>query len=278
MRGLAVRREGRGGRGGWELLRGGEVLAPLPVRRRALDVAAQAGTCIAPVKLDDVRERMAGFVARARTEDLQEDCTLSNAMDKDKSRDHFDRVYLTLCHGDVPNADTGWAAIEMPTELGASKIGGLVMYTPLVRYEGRLSAVQADSEAYTLVRLATITGARQQQLRCHCARMGQKRVGAGRQRGRHHGVPLEHTMRERRSDPGRAQNMAALVLAGSYYKGKVRARYNCRLYCMKQALGPDAYFNGRVFPLSGLQKAGYTGPGPGRGPSGGLHGPCGRRQ
>ena len=236
------------------------------------------GTCSAPVKLDDMRERMAGFVARARTEDLQEDCTLSYAMDKDKSRDHFDRVYLTLCHGDAPNAEAGWAATEVLTELDARKIGGLVMYTPLVRYEGRLSALQADSEAYTLVRLATITGARQQQLRCHCARMGQKRVGAGRQRGRHHGVPLEHTMRERRSDPGRVQHMAACVLGGPYYKGKLRAIYNRRLYCMKRALGPDAYFNGRVFPLSGLQKAGCTGPGPGRAPSRGLHGPCGRRQ
>ena len=229
MRGLAVRREGRGGHGGWEQLRGGEVLAPLPVRRRALDAAPQAGTCIAPVKLDDVRERMAGFVARARTEDLQEDCTLSYAMDKDKSRDHFDRVYLALCHGHVLNADTGWEAIEMATELGASKLGGLVMYRPLVRYEGRLSAVQADSEAYTLVRLATITGARQQQLRCHCARMGQKRVGAGRQRGRHHGLPLQHTTRERSSDPGRVQAMAAFVLAGSYCKGELRAIYNRRL-------------------------------------------------
>ena len=126
------------------------------------------------------------------------------------------------------------------------------MYTPLVRYEGRLSAVQADSEAYTLVRLATITGARQQQLRCHCARMGQTRVGAGRQRGRHHGVPLEHTMRERRSDPGRAHHMAAFALGGSYYKGQLRVVYNRRLYCMKQALGPEACFNVGVFPLSGL--------------------------
>ena len=94
----------------------------------------------------------------------------------------------------------------------------------------------------------------------------------------HHGVPLEHTMRERRSGPGRDQNMAAFVLAGSEYKGKLRAIYNRRLYCMKQALGPEACFNVGVFPLSGLHSPAYTGLGPGRGPSGGLHGPCGRRQ
>ena len=138
--------------------------------------------------------------------------------------------------------------------------------------------MQADSDAYTLVRLAASTGARQQQLRCHRARMGQTRVGAGRQRGRHHGVPLEHTMRERRSGPGRDQHMAAFVLAGSEYKGKLRVIYNRRLYCMKQALGPEACFNVGVFPLSGLHSPAYTGLGPGRGPSGGLHGPCGRRQ
>ena len=113
--------------------------------------------------------------------------------------------------------------------------------------------MQADSDAYTLVRLAASTGARQQQLRCHRARMGQTRVGAGRQRGRHHGVPLEHTMRERRSGPGRAPNTAACVLAGSHYKGKLRDVYNRRLYGTKRGLGSDAAFTVRVFPLVGCR-------------------------
>ena len=50
---------------------------------RPQDVATQAGTCFAPFKLDDVRERMPAFVARPRAEDLQEDCTPLAAADSD---------------------------------------------------------------------------------------------------------------------------------------------------------------------------------------------------
>ena len=51
---------------GWPLLAG--LLRPQ-------DVPTQPGTCFAPVKLDNARERMAAFVASLRAEDLQEDCT-----------------------------------------------------------------------------------------------------------------------------------------------------------------------------------------------------------
>ena len=59
----------------WNSCGAGKCWLPLPVLLRPLDVATQAGTCFAPFKLDDVRERMAAFVARLRAEDLQEDCT-----------------------------------------------------------------------------------------------------------------------------------------------------------------------------------------------------------
>ena len=67
----------------WNSCAAGKWWRPLPVLLRPLDVATQAGTCFAPVKLDDVRERMPAFVARPRAEDLQEDCTPLAAADSD---------------------------------------------------------------------------------------------------------------------------------------------------------------------------------------------------
>ena len=67
----------------WNSCAAGKWWPPLPVLLRPLDVATQAGTCFAPVKLDDVRERMPAFVARPRAEDLQEDCTPLAAADSD---------------------------------------------------------------------------------------------------------------------------------------------------------------------------------------------------
>ena len=67
----------------WNSCAAGKCWPLLPVLLRPLGVATQAGTCFAPFKLDDVRERMAAFVGRLRAEDLQEDCTALAAADSD---------------------------------------------------------------------------------------------------------------------------------------------------------------------------------------------------